>query len=92
MDLLHELGFYFVENGEASWREIGEALAARLGMGPVASWTMDEASRLLGETQARWSFGSNRRVRAVRARAELGWMPGHASVTRWIAEEMALPG
>jgi hypothetical protein len=25
--------FYFVENGEASWLEIGEALAARIGMG-----------------------------------------------------------
>jgi nucleoside-diphosphate-sugar epimerase len=83
--------FYFVENGEASWREIGEALAARLGMGAVAAWSVDEASRILGSAHARYSFGSNSRVRAVRARRELEWAPQHDSVTRWIAEDMPLP-
>ncbi|WP_338867825.1 NAD-dependent epimerase/dehydratase family protein [Myxococcus stipitatus] len=82
--------FYFVENGEASYAEIGEAIAARLGLGPVRSWTVAEASREWGEGHARYSFGSNSRVRGKRARRELGWAPRHDSVTRWIREEMPL--
>ena len=83
--------FYLVENGEASWLEIGEALAARLGLGPVASWRIEEATDILGAAPARYSFGSNSRVQALRARTELGWTPRHASAVRWIREEMALP-
>ncbi|SEM25771.1 Nucleoside-diphosphate-sugar epimerase [Pseudoxanthomonas sp. GM95] len=82
--------FYFVENGEASYAEIGQAIATRLGLGPVRSWTVEEASAVWGEGHARYSFGSNSRVRAKRARAELGWNPQHASVTRWIETEMPL--
>jgi nucleoside-diphosphate-sugar epimerase len=83
--------FYFVENGEASWLEIGQALAVRIGMGPVASWSLEEATAILGATPARYSFGSNSRVRAVRARSELGWAPTHTSAVQWIREEMTLP-
>ncbi|MFY1828683.1 NAD-dependent epimerase/dehydratase family protein [Myxococcus fulvus] len=82
--------FYFVENGEASYAEIGEAIAARLKLGPVQSWSVEEASREWGEGHARYSFGSNSRVRGKRARRELGWAPRHDSVTRWIREEMPL--
>jgi len=82
--------FYFVENGEASWLEIGVALAERLGMGPVASWSIEQASQIFGATSARYSYGSNSRVRALRARSELGWAPRHDSATQWIREEMAL--
>ncbi|MCY1002253.1 NAD-dependent epimerase/dehydratase family protein [Myxococcus sp. MISCRS1] len=82
--------FYFVENGEASYAEIGEAIAARLKLGPVRSWSVEEASREWGEGHARYSFGSNSRVRGKRARRELGWAPRHDSVTRWIREEMPL--
>jgi nucleoside-diphosphate-sugar epimerase len=83
--------FYFVENGEASWLEIGQALAVRIGMGPVASWSLEEATAILGAAPARYSFGSNSRVRAVRARSELGWSPQHTSAVRWIREQMTLP-
>ncbi|AKF82751.1 epimerase [Myxococcus fulvus 124B02] len=82
--------FYFVENGEASYAEIGEAIAARLKLGPVQSWSVEEASREWGEGHARYSFGSNSRVRGKRARRELSWAPRHDSVTRWIREEMPL--
>lgn len=82
--------FYFVENGEASYAEIGQAIAKRLGLGPVQSWTVEEAAAVWGEGHARYSFGSNSRVRAKRARAELGWQPQHDSVTRWIETEMPL--
>ena len=82
--------FYFVENGEASYAEIGAAIAKRLGLGPVQSWTVEEASSEWGEGHARYSLGSNSRVRALRARRELAWSPQHASVTDWIEHEMAL--
>lgn len=82
--------FYFVENGEASYAEIGAAIARRLGLGPVQSWSVEEATPAWGEGQSRYSFGSNSRVRARRARSELGWQPRHASVTAWIENEMPL--
>lgn len=83
--------FYFVENGEASFREIGEAIAARLGLGPVEPWPIEEAAAALGAVSAHYTYGSNSRVKAVRARDELGWAPRHRSVTHWIEHEMPLP-
>jgi nucleoside-diphosphate-sugar epimerase len=80
--------FYFVENGEASFAEIGDAITKRLGLGAVQSWTAAEATKVWGEGHARYSFGSNSRVRARRARSELNWAPQHASVTAWIENEM----
>ncbi len=82
--------FYFVENGEASYGEIGAAIARRLGLGAVQSWSVEEATREWGVGHARYSFGSNSRVRSVRARRELGWEPVHASVTEWIEREMPI--
>lgn len=82
--------FYFVENGEASFAEIGAAIATRLGLGPVQSWSVAEAALEWGQGHARYSFGSNSRVRALRARRELGWQPRHASLTQWITQEMPL--
>lgn len=82
--------FYFVENGEASFAQIGAAIAQRLGLGPVHSWSVEQASGVWGEGHARYSFGSNSRVRGKRARAELQWQPRHASVTDWIQRDMPL--
>ncbi|CAN5313681.1 NAD-dependent epimerase/dehydratase family protein [soil metagenome] len=82
--------FYFVENGEASYGEIGAAIAQRLGLGPVRSWSVEEATREWGVGHARYSFGSNSRVRGLRGRRELGWEPKHTSVTEWIAREMPI--
>ncbi|NUA30315.1 NAD-dependent epimerase/dehydratase family protein [Cupriavidus basilensis] len=82
--------FYFVENGEASYAQIGAAIARRLGLGAVQSWSVEEATPIWGEGQSRYSFGSNSRVRARRARSGLGWQPRHASVTAWIENEMPL--
>ena len=82
--------FYFLANGEASHAEIGAAIARRLGLGPVQSWTLAQASQAWGEGPARYAFGSNSRVRALRARRELGWAPTHASVTDWIEHDMPL--
>jgi xanthine dehydrogenase YagR molybdenum-binding subunit len=66
------------------------AIARRLGLGPVQSWTVEEATCEWGEGHSRYSFGSNRRVRARRARIELGWSPKHASLMDWIEHEMPI--
>ena len=72
--------FYFAENGEASMRELCLALGQMLGHAeePV-EMTLDEAAAEWGEGPAMNTMGSNSRVRAVRARAELGWVPSARS-------------
>jgi nucleoside-diphosphate-sugar epimerase len=82
--------FYFAENGEASFAEIGAAIARRLGLERVESLDPDEAARRWGESKAWFTLGSNSRVRAQRARRELGWAPRHSSVLDWIDAAMPL--
>ena len=73
--------FYYVENGEASMAEICAAISRMLGFGgKTASMTQAEAIEAYGEGPALYSFGSNSRVRAVRARDELAWSPSRASL------------
>ena len=68
--------FYFAENGENSYREIAEAISRMLGFGGrTQPMTIQESVAEFGETAAQFSYGSNSRVRAVRARRELGWTP-----------------
>jgi nucleoside-diphosphate-sugar epimerase len=78
--------FYFVENGEASYADVGQVLAQRLGL-QVAHLEPEVAAERWGIARAYFSFGSNSRVRARRAREELGWVPQHNSVFNWIANE-----
>lgn len=80
--------FYFAENGEASFADLGAALARRLGLPGITSLPPEEAAERWGEPRAYFSLGSNSRVRATRARTELGWAPVHASVLDWITHEM----
>src|SRR5262249_10193141 len=75
--------FLFVENGEATFRDMVGAIARALRLGPAQPWPIDEAITALGFGRAMYSQGSNRRVRARRARA-LGWAPRHESVVAWI--------
>ncbi|KAA8995895.1 MULTISPECIES: NAD-dependent epimerase/dehydratase family protein [Pectobacteriaceae] len=82
--------FYFVENGESSFAELGTTLAKRLGVQGPESWSIEQAAQVWGQTRARYSLGSNSRVRSVRAREELGWKPRHNSVIQWILTEMAI--
>ncbi|MFM0062414.1 NAD-dependent epimerase/dehydratase family protein [Paraburkholderia aspalathi] len=82
--------FYFIENGEASFGEIGAAIARRLKLGPVESLTVEQATERWGKVHAHYTFGSNSRVRAKRARKELGWAPRHTSALTWIEEDMPL--
>ena len=57
---------------------------------PAQSWTAEEAAERWGKRHAYYTLGSNSRVRAKRARKELGWAPRHTSALTWIAEEMPL--
>ncbi|MFF0116755.1 Rossmann-fold NAD(P)-binding domain-containing protein [Streptomyces prasinus] len=84
-------GFYFVEGGEdASFADIGEAIARRLGLGPVEPWDPGSAAAAWGEGFSRYALGANSRVRATRAH-DLGWHPSRPSITSWIEQEMPLP-
>ena len=80
--------FYFAENGEASFRDLGAAIATRLGLPGAVALEPAVAAERWGVPRACFSLGSNSRVRAVRARRELGWAPRHRSVTDWVLDEM----
>jgi nucleoside-diphosphate-sugar epimerase len=73
--------FYFAENGEKSMKEVCEAINRMLGIDkPTVAMSLEEASREWGENAAKNTMGSNSRVRAVRARSELGWQPHRPSL------------
>jgi len=72
---------YYAENGENSFREVCEAINAALGFeGPTQEMSIEEASAEWGEGPANYTMGSNSRVRAIRARKELGWAPHRHSL------------
>lgn len=80
--------FFFGENGEASFEQMGAAIARRFNLPGPSTWDQDQATRELGSYLAVKSLGVNSRVRATRARAELKWAPVHGSVLQWIEREM----
>lgn len=66
---------FYAENGEASMKTAAEAISRMLGLGgATADWPIAEAAAALGPG-AHLTFGSNSRVRAVKARKVLGWEP-----------------
>jgi nucleoside-diphosphate-sugar epimerase len=66
---------FFAENGEASMKEAAEAISRMLGLGGrTEDWPIDQAVEALGPG-AHLTWGSNSRVRALKARAMLGWAP-----------------
>lgn len=79
---------YFAESGEASYAELAEALALRLGIHNVVHLDPEVAAERWGVARAYFSFGSNSRVRSRRAREHLGWAPTHRSVIDWIRSQM----
>ena len=72
--------FYYAENGETSMRELCEAIGKMLGHAEApVEMSVDEAAVEWGEGPAINTMGSNSRVRALRARTELGWKPSRRS-------------
>ena len=79
--------FYYAENGENSMRELGVAISRTLGQdGTTRAMTLEEAAAEWGDGAAQDTMGSNSRVRAVRARKELGWAPRAPSLLAEIAD------
>lgn len=76
--------YYYVENGEASYKELAEYVSDVLGYnGKTVSWNGTEAIAELGDW-ARFAWGSNSRVNALHARRLLGWQPNQLSIREWI--------
>jgi len=80
--------FYFVENGEASFRQMSTAIAHAMHLGEPQDWPLEAAIAEWGYEMASYGLGSNSRVRADRPRKQLGWAPQHSSVLDWIAREV----
>jgi nucleoside-diphosphate-sugar epimerase len=67
---------FYAENGEASWKSLASAIGRLLGYGgETRDWPIDEAVLEWGPG-AITSYGSNSRVRSLKARKMLGWSPG----------------
>jgi len=76
---------YYAENGECSMRRLCAAISRALGWdGRTQGMSKDEAIAELGEGPAAYTYGSNSRVRATRARRELGWAPRHDALLETI--------
>jgi nucleoside-diphosphate-sugar epimerase len=80
--------FYFVESGEASFRDMTAAIARALNLGEPQDWPLDQAKEEWGYEMASYGLGSNSRVRGQRARTQLGWQPHRPPVLDWIANDM----
>lgn len=79
--------FYFVESGEASFRDMSAAIARALDLGEPQDWPLEQAKEEWGYEMASYGLGSNSRVRGQRARTQLGWKPHGPSVFEWIARQ-----
>jgi nucleoside-diphosphate-sugar epimerase len=76
--------FYFAENGEAAFSDVAEAISRRFSIPHIEHLHADDAVNRWGAARALFTFGSNSRVRSVRAKKELNWRPVHVSVQNWI--------
>ena len=80
--------FYFVASGEASFKDMANAIARALKLGEPQGWSLEEAIGEWGYEHANYALGSNSRVRGDKAKKELGWTPAHTSVLDWIAQDL----
>ncbi|MBQ2648464.1 MAG: NAD-dependent epimerase/dehydratase family protein [Achromobacter sp.] len=81
--------FYFVENGEAAFVDLVGAIGQTLGLGPAQAWDPAQAVAYWGKDLGAYALGSNSRVRAGKARRELGWAPVHGDVIAWVRQAIA---
>lgn len=80
--------FYFVESGEAQFRDMTTAMARALDLRGPEDWPLEEAIEEWGYEMASYGLGSNSRVRSKRTRELLGWQPKRTSVIEWIETDM----
>ncbi len=68
--------FFYVENGEATMKSVAQAISRMLGMdGTTEEWPLEAAIKTWGRETAEFTFASNSRVRAAKARRMLDWSP-----------------
>jgi len=80
--------FYFIESGEAQFRDMTTAMAKALRLRGPEDWPLEQAIEEWGYEMASYGLGSNSRVRGERVRTLLGWEPKRTSVIEWIKKEM----
>jgi nucleoside-diphosphate-sugar epimerase len=80
--------FYFIESGEAQFRDMTQAMARALDLKGPEDWPLADAEKEWGYEMANYGLGSNSRVRGSRARTLLGWTPRRTSVIDWIEKEL----
>ena len=78
--------FYFIESGEASFREMTAAMAEALGLGAPQDWPLDAAKEEWGYEMASYGLGSNSRVRGER-RARIARLGAEADVGGRVDQE-----
>jgi nucleoside-diphosphate-sugar epimerase len=77
---------YYAENGEAAMKTTVEAISRMLGLGGgTQAWAIENAVSALGPG-AHLTFGSNSRVRAMKARKILSWEPKGPSLLHEIEQ------
>ncbi len=73
--------FFFAEQGECRMKDIAMAIGRMLGLGEeTRELSLDEAAQRWNASAAHYTFGSNSRVSAAKARAQLGWAPSRPGV------------
>jgi nucleoside-diphosphate-sugar epimerase len=82
--------FYFVESGEAQFRDMTAAMAKALDLRGPEDWPLEEAKQEWGYEMASYGLGSNSRVRSKRTRDILGWQPKRTSVIEWIEKDLVV--
>jgi len=83
---------YYAENGENSMQEVSAAIGKALGYGDkTRAMSVADSVNEWGEGAARYTMGSNSRVRGVRARQELGWAPAGPALLHEIEQGCYAP-
>ena len=82
--------FFYAENGEATILEIARDIARHLDVSGPEPLSVDAASQVWARGAVVYGFGSNSRVRADRARQDLGWSPRNSSIFHDLPREAAL--
>jgi nucleoside-diphosphate-sugar epimerase len=72
--------FFYLENGETSFKAIGESIGRLLGGKSAQGWSIDEAIAQWGPMAVWFSLGGNSRVSADKARRMLAWKPKGAGL------------
>jgi nucleoside-diphosphate-sugar epimerase len=78
--------FVFAESGEEQLRDLTAAISERLGLAEPQDWPIEDAEKEWGHEYAVYALGSNSRVRSVRSRTLLGWVPRPGTALDWIRE------